>query len=176
MSKFDAYTLLTQTNIVATPPTPSIDESKAIGQSKESFQYLLEWSTYQNAQAQNDLDYFEIITPGENSSKTFVSAHDNIARTIISVGVGTDTTITVEAVNKCGERSGQLTKIIKTQNQANLRKNDFVLYLVTSLAVLFCLVSLILLLIILWFAYQKLRKNKVRALYASIADTNIIKY
>ena len=138
---------------------PQLKDLKVVGQGEHTTQYLLEWSE-QNS-AVNDIDYFEVSVSGNNNkTKSFVSAQDN--NVIISCNVGVESHISVVGVNKCGQRSTPGEKTLKPMNPTPLKENRFVIYLVTALAITFCLISLLLLIVIFMCVFQKLRMNKVK--------------
>ena len=127
----------------------------------------MEWSVQNNAL--NDLDYYEVSVSGNKATNlySFVSAHDN--KVIISADEGVESKISVVAVNKCAQRSKPSEKTLKPMNHMpSKQSHGFVIYLVTALAITFCLVSLFLLIVIFMFVLQKLRLNKVRPYFHTL--------
>ena len=74
-----------------------------IGQSETNVQYLVEWS--QPNRATSDLDHYQLFISGSQSTESdvTVSAHEN--KTVISADKGFATSVSIAAVNRCGERS-----------------------------------------------------------------------
>lgn len=144
---------------IDTPAAPMFKEQvSVIGQSETSVQYLLEWS--QPSDGSSDLDHYEISTSGDKRTSTvFVGAPDN--KTIISTHIGAAPNISIIAVNKCGLKSQPSEKHLEPVNYTSPEQQGFIIYIVSALAIIFGLLSIVLLIILLKIVFQKLRKNKV---------------
>ena len=138
-------------------------------QSSKTVQYQIEWSKIIDVR---DLEHYElnISTKGERVQRVIVSAQHNKA--IISTP-NKGGTVSVAAVSKCGLRSHSSTRTFEAEpfTSEQSGSKSFVTYIVAALAIVFCAISILLLIVVLMFVIQKLKVNKVSCLYLSMLNT-----
>ena len=135
---------------------PTLTDPVVIGHNEDSIQFQIEW----NELSVQDLNHYEVNVVSEKTvAQVLVSSLYN--KTIISTK-HTSGTISVIAVTKCNFRSQPSKKRFKAgEISGSSKSKSFVIYLVAALAVIFCIISVLLLIVILAFVVQKLKINRV---------------
>ena len=136
---------------------PTLTDPIVIGHNEDSIQFQIEW----NELSVQDLDHYEVnvVVSEKTVAQVLVSSLYN--KTIISTK-HTSGTISVIAVTKCNFRSQSSKKSFKAgEISGSSKSKSFVIYLVAALAVIFCIISVLLLIVILAFVIQKLKINRV---------------
>lgn len=140
------------------PEKPLLNDPVVVGQSETHFQYLLEWSQPNNALS--DLDHYELLLVGHESTDKFVSAQEN--KTVISIDVGTATNVTIVAVSGCGVKSLPDELYLWPAAAAKQHNNVYIISF-ALLSGLIIILSLIIVIIVLSFIVRKVSKVSVHS-------------